>query len=174
MASPAFGFSVGDCIAAIKFALDVYRACKEHGGAASKSKFIICELESYCTVLEKVQKHLDSRASSEFGDVANKLLSHCRHPLEEFRKKITKRWSGKAIVQSKPSLDGFRRNAKWVLSDASAIERLRAQIVIPINFLVLELAISLEDRFAFLTVIRRNKTDAYKTRPATGIIPTDY
>ena len=153
MASSVVGFSVGDFVATIKFAVEVYKSCKKHGGAATKSQSAICELESYCTILEKVKEDSTNWTSPASKDEAIKLLSVCRAPIEEFNDKFKKRWNRMASKQAVRFVESFHRNARWAFSDANQIEKLRAQIESPIN--ALGLLIDLEIRFLQLRSYRK-------------------
>lgn len=165
MGSPVFGFSVGDFIAGIKLATEVYRACKEQGGAVSKSEATIRELETYCKVLEKLEQDSTHWASSELKEKASDLLSVCQSPLEEFKVSILKRWSkaagtGKRIdslQHASRHFNSFYRKAKWALSDAKEVEKLRAQIAPSVT--ALGLLVNMEIRFFVSVYLTRNRID---------------
>ena len=136
MGTPVFGISVGDIITGIKFANDIYKACKEQGGANSKSEAVLRELDVYCKVLENLEEDSKHWASSGRAQDVCELLSLCQRPLKEFHDKLSKRWSNDVDMIPAPNFleyasknfKSFRRKAKWALSDVKKVEQLRVQI----------------------------------------------
>jgi hypothetical protein len=55
MASPGFGFSVGDFIAAIEIAIAVVEACKESGGAVAQYERTQAEFQAYPSLFHRLQ-----------------------------------------------------------------------------------------------------------------------
>ena len=169
MGGPVFGFSVGDFITGIKCATEIYRVCKKQGGADSKSETTIRELETYCKILEKLEQDSTQWASSGLKEKASDLLSICQCPLEEFRGTFQKRWSkavggGKRIdfwQHASRHLKSFHRKAKWALSDAKEVEKLRAQMAPSVA--ALGVLLDMEIRF-FVFCVPDMKTDLPSTR----------
>lgn len=114
--------------------LDIYRACKERGGAAAQSQATITELEAYCHLLSRIEE--DEVDRTDLNDKVKNLLSVCRTPIQHCLERLLERWSAPVFSQNQTVLveqrlfhiRSFRRKAKWALSDADEVQRLRAQI----------------------------------------------
>lgn len=84
MVAPAFGFSVGDFIAAIGLVKKTTRALREVNGATSQFQSTILDLELLERVLTSVQG-LDSQSVKDSTLQAVQLFGHaCHIPLSHF------------------------------------------------------------------------------------------
>jgi hypothetical protein len=57
MIAPAFGFSVGDCIALGRLVIDIREAFKEAGGASSKYGSEMLFLRGFQTTLKRLEEY---------------------------------------------------------------------------------------------------------------------
>ena len=136
MAAPIFGFSIGDFIAIIELAIDVYKACRETGGAQYKSKLVLVELGAYIALLQRLQG-----CNNEASEEIKELVSICQIPVQEFYAKMKGKWEGcnTSAISTNPvkntlrSTKMFWRKVEWALFDAEEVERLRTQIAQPLS-----------------------------------------
>ena len=128
MASPGFGFSVGDMIIAMKLAIDVVKACKESGGAKSQYERALVEFQAYLNLLNRLQDQ-NMLTTADIG----KLVRNCEDPIQEFMTKLAKyrdRLSeiprsdhfGRHVLQS---IRALPRQAQWALFAEKEVEKLR-------------------------------------------------
>ena len=164
MAAPTFGFSVGDFIAAIELAIEVYKACRETGGAESESKRVLVELRAYIALLQRLQGS-PNETSKEIGE----LVSVCQIPVQEFCAKMERKWeccnasaiSRNSIKNTLRSAKAFLRKVDWALFDAEEVERLKTQIAPPLSAIVLLLALEL--RYSRLNYLCQQLTGTYRS-----------
>ena len=151
MASPGFGFSVGDIIAGIGLAVKVCKACKDTGGAFDQFEHIMVELEAYQAVLQRLQN-----AQYSTMPEIEKFAAQCMIPVQTFRGKIAKYESaftespsspGRSLKDVIQSFKVFPRRAQWALIAIKEVKELRAALQLPLStlgvFLGLDISISL-------------------------------
>ena len=155
MAAPTFGFSIGDFIAVIQLAIEVYEACKETGGAQSKSKLVLVELRAYIALLQRLKG-----SQSEETKEINELVSICHIPVQEFCAKMERKWepcnpsatSTNSIKNTLWSMKVFLRKVDWALFDAKEVEKLKTQIAPPLS--AIGRLLDLELRYSTLNYLR--------------------
>lgn len=136
MASPGFGFSVGDIIAGVEIAVTICKACRETGGAPDEFHRVVVELEVYISVLRRLQ---DVRYST-IPDIY-RLTKCCESPVQAFLGKISKfeksfsrgSSSGNSLRDVIPSVKGFPRKAQWAVIASKEIEKLTAGLEAPLS-----------------------------------------
>ena len=136
MAAPTFGFSIGDFIAVIELAIEVYKACRETGGAQHKSMLVLVELRAYIALLQRLQG-----CNNEASEEIKKLVSICQILVQEFHAKMKGKWEGcdTSAISKNPikhtlrSTKLFWRKVERALFDAEEVERLRTQIAQPLS-----------------------------------------
>ena len=161
---PTFGFSIGDFIAAIELAIEVYKACRETGGAQSKSELTLVELRAYITLLQRLQGS-QNEASKEI----NGLVSSCQIPVQEFCAKLERKWErcNASAISKNPTKNTLRamkvfwRKVDWALFDAKEVERLRTQIAQPLS--AIGRLLDLELRYSRLNFLCQQLTGTYRS-----------
>jgi len=132
MAAPAFGFSFGDMVAAIKILNDVRTALRETGGSRDEFQQVLVDLQR----LEIILEQLNRGAWSHEGDAGHfnaikGMASTCQVPLRELLTKIEKY----KIMQAQESgglrakLKGEARKVQWAVTMKEEVEKFRAVIV---------------------------------------------
>ncbi|KAI9679710.1 MAG: hypothetical protein M1822_007316 [Bathelium mastoideum] len=98
----SFGWSVGDCFAALNFLIQVFSSLKDSGGSQSEYQELLRELNGLKTALQ----HIDNLQAT--GDTLSPRLIElksialaCRVPLEEFVSKVKKYEKGLGSESSK-------------------------------------------------------------------------
>ena len=89
MATPVFGFSFGDIVAAIRILNDVRKALRDTGGAQDEYRGVQIELQQ----LEILLGHLNHGTWDTGGDTGQLnaikgMASTCQVPLQEFLSKV--------------------------------------------------------------------------------------
>jgi hypothetical protein len=142
MATPGFGFSFGDFVAAIKLVNDIRRALRNTGGAKDEFKHVYVDLQH----LEILLDHLNRGIWDQGGDAGHLnavkgMAFACKIPLQEFLAKMEKYKSLRSH-----EMRGFRgtvgvgkRKIQWEISMKEEVEKFRALIVakvVAINMLL--------------------------------------
>lgn len=148
MATPAFGFSVGDFIAGIKLAIKVYQACKETDKAAAERQFALEEMDAYLFVLQTIQDSPEIVTPD-----MDRHISACRLAVRDFCTKIEKEWecpsnssnSSSAISNFPVCIKAAYRRSHWALSGTEAVDKFRQRI--GPKFTALGLLINVQSRF---------------------------
>jgi hypothetical protein len=131
MAAPAFGFSFGDIVAAIKILNDVRTALRDTGGAGDEITYVQVELQNLEILLELLRHGTwDCEGDAGHTNAIKGMASTCQLPLQDFLTKIEKYKS----VQNKESslrtrLKANARKAQWALQMREEVEKFRAVIV---------------------------------------------
>jgi len=157
MASPGFGFSVGDIITVIEAAVKICKACRETGGAPQQFQQVSVEFESYVFLLSRLQ---DPTYSTSPG--IKQLARCCEEPIQQFLKSITKYEttftkapsSAQLLTRALQSMSLFRRKAQWAVIANNEVEKLRAGIGPPLSAISLLLGL---DQGASKSIQRTNE-----------------
>ncbi|KAK4693216.1 hypothetical protein P7C71_g4137, partial [Lecanoromycetidae sp. Uapishka_2] len=128
MASPGFGFSVGDTIAGLEVAVNVYKACKEIDGASDQFQRVVVELQIYIAILRRLQ---DTQYST-ISDI-QRLAQVCEAQVQTFLAKISKYEAGfakessssRSLKNAVTSVKGFPRKAQWAIVAHKEVEKLK-------------------------------------------------
>ncbi|KAL9116952.1 MAG: hypothetical protein Q9187_006515 [Circinaria calcarea] len=133
MPAPAFGFSVGDFIAAINLVVKISKALKDTNGAATEIKDLLQELQQLELLLEQL-KDLPPESSpslSHLNAVRGMALS-VQIPLRDFLGKMEK-YRLAATSQSRSNLlRGVGRKVQWIVTMQEDITQLRAVVTMKI------------------------------------------
>ncbi|KAE8454415.1 hypothetical protein EG329_000037 [Mollisiaceae sp. DMI_Dod_QoI] len=131
MATPAFGFSFGDIVAAIKILNDIRKALRDTGGAKDEFQNVQIELQH----LEILLEHLNRGTWSHSGDAGHLnaikgMASTCQVPLREFLTKIEKYGlQFKELESHRGKLRTQGKKVQWAISMKEEVEKFRAIIV---------------------------------------------
>lgn len=134
MVAPAFGFSVGDFVAAIELIGKAAKALRESEGAARQYSQAIVELELLENVLKRVQR---LRPSIDNATTVQKihLCAHaCHVPLAEFLASIEKYdtplqlQNGRAQISLPKQMVRGGRKIQWALVVEQELAKLKAKI----------------------------------------------
>lgn len=133
MVIPAFGFSVGDFIAAINLLKETTKALREVSGATSQFQSTILDLNLLEKVLTSVQR-LDPQPVKDSTLHAVQLCGQsCFIPLSRFLKSIDKfeghlAWSSHGSRTISNRITAAGRKAQWALSVEGKVAKLKASI----------------------------------------------
>ena len=133
MASPGFGFSAGDFIAAGKLIIDVTQALKDAGGATDDYRKVVAQIKLLRNVYQQFQAQqannapsLDSR--NPFSPYVKQQVGLTFDTLAEFLKTLSK-FDSKLGSQAKPGwFHGAGRKVQWAVLQGKGIEKLRAEL----------------------------------------------
>ncbi|KAI9836029.1 MAG: hypothetical protein M1819_001640 [Sarea resinae] len=140
---PAFGFSVGDFISAIESSSEliakICKALKTAGGAAAEYQQAIIELRSLEQVLRQLDRLEPTEGNIEHVNAIRCMALACRLPLLDFLAKLEKYDGSLTLSAPRLSSTSLRHKAKWAVSLAENVEKLRALVagkVVSINLLL--------------------------------------
>ncbi|MCJ1265253.1 hypothetical protein MMC22_005128 [Lobaria immixta] len=139
MATPAFGFSVGDFVSAINLVNKVRKSLKDAGGAASEYQSAVIELENLATTLSHLEALQPNEDNIQHVNAIRAMAMACQFPLEEFRRKMTRYESSLGPLARQKSLYTIGQKTKWSVMFAEDVEKLRALIAakhVSINLLL--------------------------------------
>lgn len=102
IASMSFGWSAGDILSAIKFAVKVSQALKEGGGASSDFQEISLFFESLGVTLEEPKTHDGQGTNPAHVSVLQVEVAAIRELITSFNHKIIEKDSGRVYLQSRP------------------------------------------------------------------------
>ncbi|KAF2822663.1 hypothetical protein CC86DRAFT_81187 [Ophiobolus disseminans] len=136
---PAFGFSVGDFIAAAGLIAKVVKALKDKSGAASEYQHVQIELEA----LDRTLKHLEALKPNESNvahvNAIRGMALTCRMPLQEFLEKIEKFERTMGTFSIAGARSAFGRKSQWAVFMTGEVAKLRTSVgakVLSINLLL--------------------------------------
>jgi hypothetical protein len=142
MATPGFGFSFGDFVAAIGLVNDIRKALRETGGAKDEFKRVYVDLQH----LEILLDHLNRGTWDQSGDAGHLnavkgMALTCKIPLQEFLAKMEKYKSLRSseVRGFRETVDAGKRKMQWGISMKEEVEKFRALIVakvVAINMLL--------------------------------------
>jgi hypothetical protein len=132
MASPAFGFSFGDIVAAVQILNNVRKALRNAEGSKDEFRNVEIELQHLEILLQHLQDGTwEKECDAGHINAIKGMASTCQVPLRDFLMKIEKY----KILQAKELdrvRDRFRAEAKkiqWALEMKHEVEKFRAIIV---------------------------------------------
>lgn len=128
MASPAFGFSVGDFIAAVELITKIATALKDVGGAAHDSQVLIGELELLKTLLARIVPSSEDTLTQKCDPAVKAQADRTLKTLDEFAKSISKFDPKLGKTAPKGWHRGTSRKVQFAVRFASRIQKLRAVI----------------------------------------------
>ncbi|ERF68437.1 hypothetical protein EPUS_03755 [Endocarpon pusillum Z07020] len=137
--TPAFGFSVGDFIQAITLIKKVCVSLRQVGGASTEYQHVIIELQGLGNALQQLQALEPTDDNFAHVNAIRAMALACQLPLREFMTKLEKYESALGPFAERSSLSGGARKAKWAVSFAKEVERLRVLVAakcISINMLL--------------------------------------
>jgi hypothetical protein len=142
MVVPAFGFSVGDFIAAIHLVVKVCVALKDSGGATEEYQSLVIELRQLQALLEQL-RDLPTTSSSSFThyNAVRGMAYQVQVPLQAFVEKMKgyEQKLGQRVDTS--SWRSGKRKAQWAVSMQEDVREMRAAITMKIVSVSLLLAL---------------------------------
>ena len=142
MATPGFGFSFGDFVAAIKLLNDIRKALRDIGGAEDEFKHVLIDLQHLEIILEQLNHGTwDQGADAGHLNAVKGMALTCKIPLQDFLAKMEKYKSlqTRDISGFRAGVGVARRKTQWAISMKDEVEKFRALIVakvVAINMLV--------------------------------------
>jgi hypothetical protein len=139
MATPAFGFSVGDFVAGIKLVKDLIDSLDEAAGAGPAYRRLAAELRSLERALTEV-KNLRIHPSQAAQKVAlEQAASQCQDCIETFLCENTKFTNTLGALATKSKWRTNLRKFQWAVCNSDAVSKFRAEItghVLTVNTLM--------------------------------------
>ncbi|PVH98987.1 hypothetical protein DM02DRAFT_469176, partial [Periconia macrospinosa] len=135
---PAFGFSVGDFIAAIELCQKITKALKPVEGASSSFQTLVLELSSLENILQRLAALEPTESNIDHVNAIRCMALACRLPLRQFMEKIGP-YEAHLGSYAQRSFRAAGKKVKWALIIEEEINKLRAVIsakVISINMLL--------------------------------------
>jgi RNA recognition motif-containing protein len=140
--SPAFGFSVGDFIAAIELCTKVAKALKEASTAAAEYQQVVLELQGLQNVLTRLAALEPTGSNIQYVNAIRGAALASTLPLQEFLSKLEKFDKSMSPFAAKTktlSLSKAGRQTQYALFMADEVKKLRAVVygnVIRINVML--------------------------------------
>ncbi|KAF1976697.1 hypothetical protein BU23DRAFT_455393 [Bimuria novae-zelandiae CBS 107.79] len=138
---PAFGFSVGDFIAAIGLITKVIKALKDKCGAATEYQHLQLELQALERTLRYLQSLQPTASNREHVNAIRGMALTCQIPLQEFLDRMHKYEAslGPFSALNRGSIKSIGRKSQWALFMSDEVAELRTVIgakVLSINLLL--------------------------------------
>jgi hypothetical protein len=131
MAAPAFGFSAGDFVSAVKLIVDITKALRNTGGAAGHYLEVLTDLNLLKDVLSHLQQQSGAtrqRSSNAFAEHARKQADLTLSTLANFLDLISKFDASLGAQRSSAWYRGVVRKAQWALVYSKHVDDLRSRI----------------------------------------------
>lgn len=128
MATPGFGFSVGDVLAGLHVVRKLIRALDETAGSRVAYRKLVSDLSNLEDALTGVQDLQLQPIQAAQKIALDQVVQQCQHSIERF---LTKNAKFKDSLGIQPSLSHWRSNlhkVQWALCRDSEIEELRTEI----------------------------------------------
>ena len=138
----AFGFSVGDFVAAIGLTVKIGKPLRESGGATTDCRLVIQDLLTLQQILEVLQSLRPAESSLSHVNAIRGMALTCLVPLNDFASKIERSYN--PILGPGSSKNPFNRTAKkiqWALFADEEVSKFRAIIAAKIVSISLLLGI---------------------------------
>jgi uncharacterized protein YeaO (DUF488 family) len=136
MVAPAFGYSIGDCIALGRLVIDIREAFKEAGGASTKYASETLFLRAFQNTLKRLEEYAapatdDGRLHIQDITELQKLIAE---PLKEFDSFLGKYRESLAQNNTKSKLKKVWKTISFTLKNLSEkVEKLRVRIEQPLH-----------------------------------------
>lgn len=130
MATPGFGFSVGDFIAGISLVKKLIRALNDAAGSRAAYRKLISELLSLEEALTDISKLRLGQAQESQKLALQRVATQCQTSIETFLHKNAK-FNGSLGIQPSTTSPTWRTNLhkmQWALYKDTAVYDLRAEI----------------------------------------------
>ncbi|EXJ84193.1 hypothetical protein A1O3_04860 [Capronia epimyces CBS 606.96] len=127
MVVPAFGFSVGDFIAAIELCAKVGKSLRTVGGASDDYQHVAIELEGLQLALARLQALEPTESNVSQVNAIRGMALACRLPLQEFLTKI-QTYESQMGPWAASSLKGAGKKAKWAVFITQDVQKLRGMV----------------------------------------------
>ena len=128
MATPGFGFSVGDFIMALDLMVRVTDALRDGGGAASQYQSLVRDLANLESALTKMQSYeIDNKPRTEMSSLQDQRRL-IQEGLEDFLKRTEKFKTSLGATAPKGWQHGTARKAQWAAFCSKEITKLRTTI----------------------------------------------
>jgi hypothetical protein len=153
MVVPAFGFSLGDFIAAFSLIHDVSTALKDSGGAAEEYQSLLEELQHLELILQQLQviRASSTQSQNHYNAICG-MARTIEHPLHNFMKKMEKYNRGLGYNSSR-GLKAAGRKVQFTLAMRDDIAQLRAAITMKI--VTLSLLMTIPTRYVAVRILNR-------------------
>jgi len=142
MVAPAFGFSIGDFIAAIHLVKKISIALKDSGGAADEYRSLYTELQQLQLVLEELRDlPTSSNASLNHYNAVRGMAYQVQVPLKAF---VTKMRAYYEMLGPQADVTDWRfskRKIQYALSMKNDVKEMRAAVTMKIVSVTLLLAL---------------------------------
>ncbi|KAH7413667.1 hypothetical protein DE146DRAFT_2500 [Phaeosphaeria sp. MPI-PUGE-AT-0046c] len=123
---PAFGFSVGDFIAAIELCNKISKALKDTNGASSDFNNVAIELRGLENVLRRVVALEPNASNIEHVNAIRSLALSCQIPVQSFLRKLQAYESALGPVPTRKFQAS--RKLKWAFQMVEEVNKMRALI----------------------------------------------
>ncbi|KAL5590579.1 hypothetical protein FOBRF1_014136 [Fusarium oxysporum] len=150
MTVPAFGFSAGDFVSAVKLIVDITQALKNTGGAAGDYLQVLADLNLLKDVLSHLHQQQTGatrqRSNNPFAEHARKQADLTLSTLANFLDLISKFDASLGPQRSSAWYRGVGRKAQWALVYSKHVDDLRSRIGTQIQTLNLVTQLQEDDR----------------------------
>ncbi|KAF2496255.1 hypothetical protein BU16DRAFT_371385 [Lophium mytilinum] len=127
---PAFGYSVGDCVASVDLLVRIIKALRDSGGSASEFQQLQIDLEFLGAVLNqlKILDLVPSGTSASQIDTATRFVQSTQGALSALLEKVGKFKDSLAKSPLRGKLPSALRKAQWALMYSNDIAKLRQKL----------------------------------------------
>ena len=142
MATPGFGFSAGDFIAAATLIGKVIKALKDAGGAREEYQAFVNELGLLQQILAKLESDSEATDSGHaYYNVARQQTKVTIAELTRFLETISKFHSSMGENSKSGWHRGISRKTQWAVQYAAEVEKMRARLGTQLQLILLALSI---------------------------------
>lgn len=142
MASPGFGFSVGDFIKVIELIHKAYTSLQDAGGSKEEYELVLADLQQLELLLQELKDGTWGRdGNAGYLNAVKGMALTCRVPLMSFLKKMEryKSLGERGLVGLRARVGSGVAKVRWGLQMKEEVERFRGVIVakiVSINLLL--------------------------------------
>src|SRR5437762_990911 len=122
--TPAFGFSVGDFISAIRVIQKICNSLQTAGGASTQYQRVMVELNGLSNVLHQLEKIEPTEDDAGQVNTLRAMVRACELQLSDFLSKLEKYKASLTPFSTSSTLKAAGRKAQWALEMESETEKI--------------------------------------------------
>ena len=142
MATP-FGFSVGDCLAAVGLVIRVSNSLQDSRGASTEYQHVMIYLQGLQKMLVRLQSLQPGSNNTQMIEQARLLAFSCMIPLQNFLTDIEKYKTSLGNGRTTRSASTLIRSAQWGIFMEDKLAKLRSSISAEVLSLILLLGFNI-------------------------------
>jgi hypothetical protein len=144
MAVPAFGWSSGDIVLAIKLVHTASKAFKDSGGAAEGYEESIGFLKSFGTTVECLEEHVTKVPHGDYSNNIAAQLDTVKKPWNAFKDYLKKYEKSLSPDSMRTNISKAPRKVQWAIKELNGeVSKLKTAVSHPLNAINTLIALSI-------------------------------